>query len=60
MFCLAMKAAKPGTPRTLVAGTGTLGGAATVVWLTAAVDLLLARVFGSGRRDGGNQGDLLV
>jgi hypothetical protein len=29
-----------------------------VAWLTAALDLLLARLFGSGGRDGRNQSDL--
>jgi len=54
-----MKAAKAGT-RTLVAGIATLGAAQPVWrWLTAALDLLVARLFGSGGCDGGSQSDLI-
>lgn len=58
-FCLAHESGQGSNQNPGCRNCHIRGCAASVAWLTAALDLLVARLFGSGGRDGGNQSDLM-
>ena len=58
-FCLAHESGQGSNQNPGCRNCHIRGCAASMAWLTAALDLLVARLFGSGGRDGGNQSDLM-